>query len=240
MLSHFFKVYCFFLLRKSSQFHKQLLKKVEVHTVTKYFPPPHGILLLPLTLLFSHLTFRSTFIWGLVFGEKMHGFPLAPSLSLDRSTPSALQGVAEASHIGMFLQLLSALSSIPLALPWASTRCENVQLLRHDAKQIMFYFRKDLQSCISSSRLCSDVCKWEAWAYTNSRVWMQNHQLVKYLREFSNLQQASHYSQSSIYVYEKLIKPSTWKLWMRSDFSLFFQNVIPVHKINCYRILTKI
>lgn len=62
---------------------------------------------------------------------------------------------------------------------------------------------------------------------------MQNHQLVKYLREFSSLQQASHYSQSSIYVYEKLIKPSTWKLRMRSHFSLFSQNVIPVHKINC-------
>lgn len=142
----------------------------------------------------------------------------------------------------MFLQLLGALSSIPQGLDEVSARCENVQLLRHDAKQIMFYFREDLQSCISSSQLCSDVCKWEAWAFTKSRARTQNHQLLKYLCEFSNLHQASHYSQFSSYFYEKLIKPSAWKLWMHSDFPLFFQNVIPVHKINysCYRIRTKI
>lgn len=48
-----------------------------------------------------------------------------------------------------------------------SARCEDVQLLRQDAKQVEFYFRKDLQSW--SSVLCSDVYGWEWWATYQSQ-----------------------------------------------------------------------
>lgn len=60
----------------------------------------------------------------------------------------------------------SALSAV---LHRASTRCENAQLLKQDAKQMMLYFRKDLQSCVSSGLICGDVCRQKAWAYTKVR-----------------------------------------------------------------------